>query len=133
MGYLRRGKIDMENKIDEFAERIRREMTISTEEYEKRKAEYLANPNRAKRGRKFGSVIDKPYKNHSTNVRRILQAEKQNYSYDDVRLAYKMGKEDMEIEVKDKLLNLGERIRKLEELTRSPPRIKDTGFPSEVE
>ena len=104
----------MDNKIDEFAERIRKEMTISTEEYERRKAEYLAVP--VKRGRKLGSGTSKAYKKHSTVIKKMLQAEKGTYSYDDVRLAYKMGKEDMETEVKNKLLELGERIRKLEEL-----------------
>jgi hypothetical protein len=108
----------MENIIDEFAERIRREMTISTEEYERRKAEYIAIP--VKRGRKLGSGIPKEYKKHSTSIKKILQAEKRVYSYDDIRLSYKMGKEDSDIEYKEKLKGLEERIKKLEATFSSP-------------
>ena len=104
----------MENQIDEFAERIRREMTISTEEYERRKAEYVATP--MKKGRKLGSHNTRPY----NNLKRILSAEKKSYSYDDIRLAYKMGKEDMEREVADKLKSLGKRISDLEVRLEAP-------------
>ncbi len=98
---------------EEFVEKIKKEMVEPTEEYERHKAEYFATLP-LKRGRKFGSGKPKEYKRHSIAIRNILQAEKMVYSYDDVRLAYKMGKEDCEAEYKEILQSLEHRIEQLE-------------------
>ncbi len=100
-------------KDDELVEKIKKEMVEPTEEYEKHKADYFATLP-LKRGRKLGTGIPREYKKHSTAIRKILQAEKRVYSYDDVRFAYKMGKEDCEAEYREILQSLEYRVEQLE-------------------